>query len=123
MWGLKRDFPELDFSLNGGLESCHQAAAALQHSPSSSAEEGAGDSSCSIHGVMIGRAAFHAPWTCLSDADVAVFGAAANAAASRREVWASSSISPYTIQGAPCSVQWHTIWCLKSLPAMHSCRS
>ena len=63
---------------------------------------------------MIGRAAFHAPWTCLSDADVAVFGAAsqmlppAGARCGRRAVFL-----PYTIQGAPCSVQWHTIWLFK----------
>ena len=77
VFGLKRDFPGLDFSLNGGVESCHNAAAALQHRP---------DGGGSVHGVMIGRAAFHSPWTCLGDADVAVFGAASNAAASRREV-------------------------------------
>jgi tRNA-dihydrouridine synthase A len=77
VWGLKRDFPGLDFSLNGGVEGCHQAAAALQHVSESGAR---------IHGVMIGRAAFHAPWACLADADAAVFGAAYNAALNRREV-------------------------------------
>lgn len=76
MYALKRDFPHLVFSLNGGLDSCHQAAAALQHST-----DGA-----SIHGVMIGRAAYNHPWGCLADADIAVFGAETNAATSRREV-------------------------------------
>lgn len=80
MWALKRDMPELEFSLNGGVEGCHQAAAALAHAA------GDGDAGARIHGVMIGRAAFHAPWACLSDADAAVFGAPRNAAASRREV-------------------------------------
>ncbi|CAL8471488.1 g11030 [Coccomyxa elongata] len=78
VFALKRDFPHLEFSLNGGLDSCQQAAAALQHSV-----DGA-----SIHGVMIGRSAYNHPWACLADADVAVFGAAENAAKSRREVLA-----------------------------------
>ena len=77
MFALKRDFPDLDFSLNGGVESCHGAAAALAH---------CGEAGARLHGVMIGRAAYHYPWACLADADVAVFGAEANAAASRREV-------------------------------------
>ena len=76
MWALKRDFPELEFSLNGVVQDCHEAAAALQHE-----EAGA-----QVHGVMIGRAAYHGPWACLGNADRAVFGAAANAAANRREV-------------------------------------
>ena len=76
MWALKRDFPELEFSLNGVVQDCHEAAAALQHS-----QEGA-----QVHGVMIGRAAYHGPWACLGNADRAVFGAAVNAASNRREV-------------------------------------
>lgn len=83
MFALKRDFPHLEFSLNGGLDSCQQAAAALQHSV-----DGA-----SIHGVMIGRSAYNHPWACLADADVAVFGAAENAAKSRREVSCGSCLS------------------------------
>lgn len=74
---MKRDFPDLHFSLNGGLQSCHQAAAAIAHH----APDGA-----HIHGVMIGRQAFYQPWDCLADADRAVFGADANAAVSRRQV-------------------------------------
>ena len=76
MWALKRDFPDLEFSLNGVVQDCHEAAAAIQHE-----EAGA-----RVHGVMIGRAAYHGPWACLSNADMAVFGAEANAAANRREV-------------------------------------
>ena len=76
VWALKRDFPELEFSLNGVVQDCHEAAAALQHE-----EAGA-----RLHGVMIGRAAYHGPWACLGNADRAVFGAASNAAANRREV-------------------------------------
>ena len=76
VWALGRDFQELDFSLNGVVQDCHEAAAALQHS-----QEGA-----HVHGVMIGRAAYHGPWACLGNADRAVFGAPVNAAANRREV-------------------------------------
>jgi tRNA-dihydrouridine synthase len=79
VYALKRDFPDLDFSLNGGVESCHGAAAALAHGAD-------GPGGARLAGVMIGRAAYHYPWACLADADVAVFGAEANAAASRREV-------------------------------------
>lgn len=39
-------------------------------------------------GVMIGRAAWKKPWDTLGDADRAVFGAATNPAASRRQVGA-----------------------------------
>ncbi len=84
VFALKRDFPHLDFSLNGGVEGCHVAAAALGHRAAGTGSSSGGDAR--IHGVMIGRAAYHQPWACLADADVAVFGEAENAAASRREV-------------------------------------
>lgn len=93
MWALKRDFPELEFSLNGVVQDCHEAAAALQHE-----EAGA-----RLHGVMIGRAAYHGPWASLGDADRAVFGAAANASANRREVRSSlhlawkSRVTPFRL--------------------------
>ncbi len=76
VWALQRDFPEALFSLNGGIESCHQAAAALQY----------GLADQHIFGVMIGRAAYNTPWHCLADADRAVFGADSNPATSRRQV-------------------------------------
>lgn len=76
VWALRRDFPEAEFSLNGGIESCHQAAAALRHEM---AEQ-------RILGVMIGRAAYNTPWHCLADADRAVFGAESNPATSRRQI-------------------------------------
>lgn len=76
MYALKRDFPHLKFSLNGVVESCHEAAAINDY-----AHEGA-----QTHGVMIGRAAYNYPWLCLADADQSVFGAESNAASSRRQV-------------------------------------
>ena len=75
-WALKRDFPDLDISLNGEIEDCHQAAAALQHR----AADG------HIYGVMVGRSAYNRPWDCLSNADVCLFGATSNPALSRRQV-------------------------------------
>ena len=39
-----------------------------------------------LEGVMIGRQAFYQTWNCLADADRAVFGAASNAAPTRRQV-------------------------------------
>ena len=75
MYALKRDFPDLDFSLNGVVDSCHEAAAVNQYDRSGAR----------THGVMIGRAAYHYPWQCLSDADRAVFGQE-NVATNRREV-------------------------------------
>lgn len=81
VYALKRDFPSLDFSLNGVVDSCHEAAAVNGFS-----HEGA-----QTHGVMIGRAAYHYPWQCLADADRSVFGQE-NHAISRRQVCALSEI-------------------------------
>ena len=78
VWALKRDFPELEFSLNGGILTLEETVAALQM-PNEIAPEG-------ISGVMIGRAAYNDPWNVLANADVAIWGADSNPAASRREV-------------------------------------
>jgi tRNA-dihydrouridine synthase len=73
LWALKRDFPELRFTLNGGVASGRHAAAAL-----AAREHGLGRRV--PHGVMIGRAAASDPWGCLAGADELVFGDAAAAA-------------------------------------------
>ncbi len=78
-WALKRDFPHLDFSLNGGVQSAHEAASAIALDVPPLGRGG-------IHGVMIGRAAYNDPWGVLGDADRAVFGEEVNGARSRREV-------------------------------------
>ncbi len=57
---MKEAFPELHVSLNGGVESLDTADKYL----------GLG-----LDGVMIGRAAYHAPWDILGDADRRIFGA------------------------------------------------
>jgi len=78
VWALKRDFPCLEFSLNGGIQSLEEAVAALRM-PNHTAPDG-------LTGVMIGRAAYNDPWRILSNADVALWGAETNPSQSRREV-------------------------------------
>lgn len=55
VWGLKRDFPHLHFSLNGGLQNGWDAAGAL-------ALDAYGMGPGAVSGVMIGRAAYNDPW-------------------------------------------------------------
>ncbi len=56
---MKRAFPELHISINGGIASLEQAAGLL--------EEG-------LDGVMVGRAAYHQPADILLDADRVIWG-------------------------------------------------
>jgi len=72
---LKAEFPDLQISLNGGLENLEQAQANLQN----------------LDGVMLGRAAYHNPWI-LADVD-ALFHGIAGPVASRRE--AVEAFMPY----------------------------
>jgi tRNA-dihydrouridine synthase A len=46
VYRLKRDFPELEVHINGGITTVEQVAEQLQY----------------VDGVMIGRAAYHDPW-------------------------------------------------------------
>ncbi|XP_004506326.1 uncharacterized protein [Cicer arietinum] len=59
-YGLLRDFPDLTFTINGGIASIDEVNAAR--------EAGA-------HGVMIGRAAYNNPWHILGHVDTAIYGA------------------------------------------------
>ena len=91
VWALKRDYPHLHFSLNGGVQTLEEAAAALRLGGDDSGSLGGGGGGSGgggggILGVMVGRAAYNAPWDTLADADRAIFGAAANPAPSRRAV-------------------------------------
>ncbi len=56
IYQLKQDFPEINFSLNGGIKSLNEAQAHL----------------AKLDGVMIGREAYQNPY-CLAGADNAVF--------------------------------------------------
>lgn len=69
VYRLKRDLPELDIEINGGVRSLASAAEHLQH----------------VDAVMIGRAAYDEPWI-FADADRVIFGDAAAPTPSRREV-------------------------------------
>ena len=57
---MKSAFPELHLSLNGGVTSLDQARDLLDQG---------------LDGVMIGRSAYHEPWSILGAADQAIFGA------------------------------------------------
>ncbi|XP_049389176.1 uncharacterized protein LOC125853516 isoform X1 [Solanum stenotomum] len=59
-YALLRDFPDLQFTINGGITSIEEVNAACT--------EGA-------HGVMVGRAAYGNPWQILGLVDSAVYGA------------------------------------------------
>lgn len=58
---IKRDFPDLHISVNGGVNSLDEAEAHL---------------AAGFDGVMIGRAAYHTPSDILLDADRRIFGGA-----------------------------------------------
>ncbi|HEY8521807.1 MAG TPA: tRNA dihydrouridine(20/20a) synthase DusA [Gammaproteobacteria bacterium] len=64
---LKRDFPELEVIINGGLRDAASAAAQLAH----------------VDGVMLGRAAYDDPWL-MRELDERLFGACPECAASGR---------------------------------------
>jgi tRNA-dihydrouridine synthase A len=55
---LKRDFPQFTIAINGGIKTVAEAAEHLKH----------------VDGVMIGRAAYDAPYALLATADAVLFG-------------------------------------------------
>ncbi|CAA3029887.1 tRNA-dihydrouridine(20 20a) synthase-like isoform X1 [Olea europaea subsp. europaea] len=59
-YALVRDFPDLRFTINGGINTVDEVNAAIK--------EGA-------HGVMVGRSAYHNPWNLLGNVDSAIYGA------------------------------------------------
>ncbi|KAL6562811.1 hypothetical protein OROHE_005398 [Orobanche hederae] len=71
-YALVRDFPDLQFTVNGGINTIDEVNAALR--------EGA-------HGVMVGRAAYNkwCPWNLLGHVDSAIYGAPTSSL-TRREV-------------------------------------
>ncbi|XP_073271001.1 uncharacterized protein [Primulina huaijiensis] len=62
-YALLRDFPDLQFTINGGINTIDEVNEARR--------EGA-------HGVMIGRAAYHNPWNLLGHVDSSIYGAPAS---------------------------------------------
>eukprot|EP00898_Chlorokybus_atmophyticus_P000401 jgi/Chlat1/1361/Chrsp119S01759 len=70
VYALLRDFPHLQFTLNGVVPDCYEALDHLRRG---------------AHGVMLGRAAYQTPWLALADADRSIYGCE-NPATSRRQV-------------------------------------
>ena len=100
---LKRDFPHLKFSLNGGVMTLKEAVASMEarvvccgdgeaDGKADGGGDGGGDVEATttgtndIFGVMIGRAAYSHPWQVLSAADTDVFSAQTNPAKNRKEL-------------------------------------
>jgi tRNA-dihydrouridine synthase A len=74
---LAQDFPALTFVLNGGIKTAGQARGLL------SVE----DQAACAHGVMIGREAYHNPWS-LREMDAALFSPELDVSiAARMQVW------------------------------------
>ncbi|KAF3437915.1 hypothetical protein FNV43_RR20671 [Rhamnella rubrinervis] len=59
-YALLRDFPDLRFTINGGINSINEVNMARR---------------AGAHGVMVGRAAYSNPWKILGHVDTAVYGA------------------------------------------------
>ncbi|KAJ7551045.1 hypothetical protein O6H91_07G131400 [Diphasiastrum complanatum] len=85
VFALIRDFPELQFTLNGGIVNIGQVKDAL---------------SKGAHGVMMGRAAYKSPWITLAKVDREVYGIS-KAGITRRQIieqyeeYASSVVGKY----------------------------
>ena len=118
---LKRDFPALTFVVNGGITSAAQIEAQLG----------------AVDGVMVGREAYHHPWS-MASWDTAFLGATATAPLAREAVEASmvdymareaaahgtpwSNVARHMMglyNGVPGARRWRQVWSdhrLKTLP-------
>ncbi|KAM7262898.1 hypothetical protein ACFE04_000581 [Oxalis oulophora] len=84
-YALLRDFPDLTFTINGGINCVAEVKAALR--------EGA-------HGVMVGRAAYYNPWNILAHVDTEVYGSPCSGVTRRKvleqyQVYADSILGKY----------------------------
>ncbi|XP_072976191.1 uncharacterized protein [Typha angustifolia] len=82
-FALLRDFPEVQFTLNGGITSIDQVNAAVR--------QGA-------QGVMVGRAAYNNPWFTLGHVDEEVYGVPNNSI-SRRQILENYQIYGDSVTG------------------------
>lgn len=87
---LKRDFPNLSISINGGIADLDGAAAHLDD----------------LDGVMIGRAAYQDPY-CLAEADSKIFGDATAMPLGRHDV--ARAILPYIERQCASGIALHHI--------------
>ncbi|KAE9584867.1 hypothetical protein Lal_00024281 [Lupinus albus] len=77
-YGLLHDFPDLTFTINGGMASIDEINSARK---------------AGAHGVMVGRAAYNNPWQILGHVDTAIYGAPSSGI-TRRQV-----IEKYQVYG------------------------
>lgn len=107
VYALKRDFPDLEIMLNGGVQSLEEASAHLKR----------------VDGVMIGRAAYQSPYV-LAEADRLLFGETAEPR-SREQVVAD--FLPYVerrlAEGVPLkSIVRHMLGLFNGLPGARAWR-
>jgi tRNA-dihydrouridine synthase A len=87
---LKREFPELVIVINGGIGTREQIASQLDH----------------LEGVMVGREAYHNPWS-LTDWDAAHFGDAPSGLT--REAVEEALVDYMEREAAQRGTPWHAI--------------
>lgn len=87
VYRLKRDFPALTIALNGGVGSDEQIAEHLRH----------------VDGVMVGRQAYHEPWS-MADWDARFFGDAPATPHERAAI--EALMVEYMARQAPKGVAW-----------------
>jgi len=123
---LKQEFAHLTIAVNGGITTGEQIAAQLEH----------------VDGVMVGREAYHQPWS-MAGWDTAFLGAPAPAVACREEVeeamvsymeglaaqglgWHVAARHMMGLwNGTPGARRWRQVWSdhrLKTLPAREVAR-
>jgi tRNA-dihydrouridine synthase A len=107
VYDLKRDFPDLEIVLNGGVQNLDEAAAHLQR----------------VDGVMIGRAAYQSPYI-MAAADSRIFGETAPVK-TREEIVAG--FLPYVerklAEGVPLkSITRHMLGLFNGLPGARAWR-
>lgn len=116
VWALKRDFPHLEFSLNGGVQSLQEAAAALRLANQS--PTGAAEPAAPSNGAAAGAASGAEDGAAAAGAAEAANGAAANGAATAGGAapgWAAAAagleggITGVMIGRAAYNVPWDTL--------------
>ncbi|XP_071721335.1 uncharacterized protein [Rutidosis leptorrhynchoides] len=124
-YALLRDFPDLRFTINGGINSIDEVRAAQN--------EGA-------HGVMVGRAAYNNSWSMLANVDTVIYGAPPSGITRRQvlekyKVYADSALGTYR-NGKPglrdfvrplFGLFWgetgNGVWKRKADAAFHHCKT
>ncbi|GAV86065.1 Dus domain-containing protein [Cephalotus follicularis] len=84
-YALLRDFPDLKFTINGGINCVDEVNSALRGG---------------AHGVMVGRAAYNSPWNTLARVDTAIFGSSSSGL-TRRQV-----LQQYQVYGDAVLGKW-----------------